>query len=147
VPEADLLVLIEAELRGLDGDLNVEPGLIDALEHVVIVARDLVGFADVRDVLAEPREDGGERRLVELARRGERIVDVLARHEPRDRAADEAGAHRPLAKPSVGGGPEKGVTGYRHGDGPGVPRSHGPRVLVRGSCKRHPTGRRTIRRA
>jgi hypothetical protein len=90
---------VETELRGLHRDLRVEAGTLHAIEHVDIVLGDLLGFLELREVLAEARQDCGDPLRLQCGGGPERIVDLLARHESRDRLPDERAPGRLLAQP------------------------------------------------
>ena len=64
-------------MRGLHGDLGVEPTLLDQLEEPQVVLDHGVGVDRVPDVLPEIGERGGDPVLGEACRRVEGIIDPL----------------------------------------------------------------------
>ena len=97
---AVLLREVEAELRRLDRDLDVELPGVDLVEHAEVVLRDLLRLFRVREVLAEARQDGA---VAQGLRGVERGLGVLARHELLDGGADEPDVRRPLAQEAAVG--------------------------------------------
>jgi len=71
------------------------------VHDIEIVARYLFGFVEPRQILAELREDRAD--ALRLLRGGgaHRVFEMLARHEPRHRSADERRFRRALAQPPV----------------------------------------------
>ena len=53
------------------------PGRRDPIEHVEVMQRDLLGFLDAREVLAELRQDRRDALRLQLLRRAHRVVDLL----------------------------------------------------------------------
>ena len=74
----------------------------------------LFRFFRTRQVLAQTREDRADALCLLGARGAQRILEPLARHEFRHRAADEGGPGRPLTQPAVRGEGEEGVAGNTH---------------------------------
>lgn len=99
---------VEAELGELDGDRRVEAVRLDPVHEIQVVPGYLPGLVEGGEVLAEMGQDGPRAvHLLLLARRRERLVQRLARHEPRDRSSNEGIAHGPLAKPRAPGAGEQ----------------------------------------
>ena len=113
---ADFRVLVVPELRGLDGDLRVDACAFDEVDHLQVVIADLVGLADVCDVLTQTRQDGVDPRGLDRDCRANRILDLLARHELRHRSAHKPRTHRIFTNPGVRRGPENGLSHHRHGE-------------------------------
>ena len=96
---ARVQVQIQSQLGELDGGLAIRVLGVDAVDGVVIVARDGVGFGGIRDVFAQPRVHGGNAERSERRRGREHVVQLLAGHEASDRTPNEPVARRPLPQP------------------------------------------------
>ena len=57
IPETELLVEIEPELRRLHGNLRAQARRLDRVERGEVVPRDVLGLLNAREVLAQLRED------------------------------------------------------------------------------------------
>ena len=101
--QAGLEVLVKAQLRRLDGDLD-GPCSVAAFEVVFddgrIVSRHLVGLMQRGQVLAEPREQHADALIAKTFGRGVGILDVLAGHEAPDGTLGE-GQVRESSHPAV----------------------------------------------
>jgi hypothetical protein len=53
VRQADLGIVVEPELGGLDRDLAADAGRLDAIEQLQVVGRDVVGLGQALEVLTE----------------------------------------------------------------------------------------------
>ena len=107
--------MVIAELCRLDRDLAADPSALDQIENLQVVRVDLFGFRELTDVLPELREDGVNAARLQLNRRRDRILNLLSWHELPDGETHESGAHRALAQPGVGGGPEEELAHQGHG--------------------------------
>ena len=107
VGEADVRVVVEPELGGLDRDLAVDPGGHDLVDRLEVVGGDLLGLGEVLEVLAEPRVERADPGGLERQRGRQGILECLARHEPADRPAHEPKPWQTLFQPAVAGGPQE----------------------------------------
>src|SRR5262249_20611736 len=87
---------------------------LHAIESVEIVLGDLLGFVSPRQVLAEVRENRPDAAFLLPGGRLQRIVEPFARHELRNRSADEGRSGRPLTQPDVRGGRKENTAGHAH---------------------------------
>ena len=122
VGEADLGVVVEAELGRLDRQLAGDPGRHDLVHRLDVVVGDLVGRGQVLEVLAEPRVHRADPRRLERQSRRQRVLERLARHESADGAAHEPESRQALLEPSIAGSPQEDAA-HRdlRGDGPNGP--------------------------
>ncbi len=84
---------------------------MDAVEDVEVVRRHLRRFSGVLQVFPEARQNRAD---AERARRGERFLRCLARHEPLDRPPGEGIADGALPEPAVLRGREQDVSQHAH---------------------------------
>ena len=113
---AQRAIEIEAELRGLDGDVRVETRRGNPIEHVEIVPRHLLGLVDARRVLAELRQDRRDALRLQLRRRAHRILDPLPGHEARrPTCRTNAVLRRAFAQPRIRRTGEQRFTEEGHG--------------------------------
>jgi hypothetical protein len=89
-------------VRGLDGEMAIEPLLGDAVDGTFVVIRYALYRALVVHVLAELGDHGREAALLQPARGGQRVGQRLAGHETTHGAAGEGMARQPLAEPAAG---------------------------------------------
>ena len=103
---------IDAKLRQLDRDVAVERSSAHFGSNRRVVAGCLLGGGDIRDVLAEPREDRADSQALQFRRSGESVLETFARHESTDRASDERQIRETPPEPRVLGADEQGVSNY-----------------------------------
>src|SRR5207245_7227669 len=103
-------VEIETELRELGRDFAIESLGIDPRDQAEVVLGDLVSFLDVRDVLAEPREDHPDAVVLECRPCPEGGSRLLARHETEDRPSSESEPRYVIPQPPIAGHPEEDPT-------------------------------------
>ena len=107
VLERRLRIEIEAQLGQLGRHVGAEPPADGPVDELVVVGRDLVGLAEIGQVLAQVGEDRWNALLLEGAGGSERVVHVLAGHEAADRASGAGQARDVDAKPLVSGAPQQ----------------------------------------
>ncbi len=114
MPKAELLVQIQPELRRLHRNLRAQAGGLNPVEHVEVVARDLLGLLDARQVLAEFGEEGADAPL--LLRRGRRhgVLEPLAGHEGGHRPPDECRFCGAISQPGICGCCKEKLPGKAH---------------------------------
>jgi hypothetical protein len=77
-------VVVEAQLRGLDRDLAVDPGRHDPVGQLEVMGHDRIRLGQALEVLAESRIERRDPGRLKRPSRLERVVHGLAGHEPPD---------------------------------------------------------------
>jgi len=108
-------VQVEPEVRELDRDLGVEPGLGSQGERVFVGSGGRFGGRLRGDVLSQLVEDGPDVGGGQLPAGGEGGGEVLARHEAADGTAGETPVLSPAAQPHLPGRPQQGAAAQAHG--------------------------------
>jgi hypothetical protein len=81
---------------GLDGNLRVESGRFHLVEHVEVMLGDPLGFVELRDPLAQPRQDRVDALRLQHARGLQRVFDFLPGHETRIPTSGRTNAWSPV---------------------------------------------------
>ncbi len=105
--ERPLGVEVEAQLRQLDRHLGVQATCGRLVDEPLVLGGDLVRLLDPRQVLAEARQQHADALALEVGRRRQGIVEVLAGHEASDGALGEREPREPLPEPGVPGQPQE----------------------------------------